>query len=254
MPMVQGAESYAAAFDTLTREARVPEPVQTLRQAGFDRFAELGFPTTKNEDWHYTSVTPIADQEFTLLTARIDDVQEEQLQPFLFAGNDWPTIVVVNGRFAPHLSSIRSLPQGVKIETMADSWHTSKSLPSEVGRIANLDHAFTALNTAFLHDGVSIEILKDAELSVPIHILYVTDSTAAKGMIHPRTVIVAGRNSKASVVESYVSLSDAMHLTNAVTEVTVTRGANLSHYKIQREGMRSFHVGTIVVKQAQDSH
>src|SRR5205085_8017352 len=97
-------------------------------------------------------------------------------------------------------------------------------------------------------------IAKETELDQPIHILYVTDATAAKGMIHPRTVIVAGRHSKASIVESYVSLSDAVHFTNAVTEVTVTRGANLNHYKIQREGMRSYHVGTIEVKQAQDSH
>jgi Fe-S cluster assembly protein SufD len=254
MPMVQGAEVYASAFDALTREARVPDVIQALRQAGFDRFAELGFPTTKNEDWHYTSVNEIADQEFTLLTARTDDVQEAQLAPFAFVEQHWPTVVVVNGRYAPHLSSLRDLPDGVKVETLAESWSRSKSLSSEVGRIASIDAAFTALNTAFLYDGVFIEIAKEAELSQPIHIMYVTDATAAKAMIHPRTVIVAGRNSKASIVESYVSLSDAMHFTNAVTEVTVTRGANLSHYKVQREGQRAFHVGTIDVKQAQDSH
>jgi len=252
--MVQGAEVFASAFDALTREARVPDPIQALRQAGFDRFAELGFPTTKNEDWHYTSVNEIAEQEFTLLTSRTDDVQEEQLRPFAFADQSWPTVVVVNGRYAPHLSSLRDLPDGVKIETLAESWTRSKSLLSEVGRFANIDHPFTALNTAFLYDGVFIEIAKEAELSQPIHILYVTDATAAKAMIHPRTVIVAGRHSKASIVESYVSLSDAVHFTNAVTEVTVTRGANLSHYKLQREGMRAYHVGTIEVKQAQDSH
>ena len=254
MPMVQGAEVFASAFDALTREARVPDPIQALRQAGFDRFAEIGFPTTKNEDWHYTSVNEIAEQEFTLLTARTDDVQESQLAPFIFGKEQWPTVVVVNGRYAPHLSSLRDLPEGVKIETLAESWTRSKSLVSEVGRFANIDHAFTALNTAFLYDGVFIEIAKEAELASPIHILYVTDATAAKAMIHPRTVIVAGRHSKASIVESYVSLSDAMHFTNAVTEVTVTRGANLNHYKLQREGMRAYHVGTIEVKQAQDSH
>jgi Fe-S cluster assembly protein SufD len=254
MPMVQGAEAFASAFDALTREARVPDAIQALRQAGFDRFAELGFPTTKNEDWHYTSVNEIADQDFTLLTARTDDVQEAQLAPFAFVEQHWPTVVVVNGRYAPHLSSLRDLPTGVKVETLAESWSRSKSLSSEVGRITSIDAAFTALNTAFLFDGVFIEIAKDAELSQPIHILYVTDATAAKAMIHPRTVIVAGRHSKASIVESYVSLSDAMHFTNAVTEVTVTRGANLSHYKLQREGLRAFHVGTIDVKQAQDSH
>ena len=254
MATAKGAEAYAASFDALTREAKVPDSIQALRQAGFDRFSELGFPTTKNEDWHYTSVNEIAEQEFTLLTARTDDVQESQLAPFLFGKENWPTVVVVNGRYAPHLSSLRDLPQSVKVETLADSWTRSKSLPAEVGRIATTDHAFTALNTAFLHDGVFIEIAKEAELSSPIHILYVTDSTAAKAMVHPRTVIVAGRHSKASIIESYVSLSDAMHFTNAVTEVTVTRGANLSHYKIQREGMRAYHVGTIEVKQAQDSH
>jgi Fe-S cluster assembly protein SufD len=254
MPMVEGAEAYAAAFDALTREGRVPDPVQALRQAGFDRFAELGFPTTKNEDWHYTSVSDIAEQEFTLLTARTDDVQESQLDAFRFGAEQWPTVVMINGRFSPQLSWLRNLPSGVRVETLADNWTSSKSLTAEVGRIASLDAAFTALNTAFLYDGVFIDIAKDAELTVPIHVLYVTDATAAKGQIHPRTVIVAGRNSKASVVESYVSISDAMHFTNAVTEVTVTRGANLNHYKLQREGMRSFHVGTIEVKQAQDSH
>jgi Fe-S cluster assembly protein SufD len=254
MAMVQGAESYAAAFDALTREAKVPEPIQALRQAGFDRFAEVGFPTTKDEDWHYTSVNEIAEQEFTLLTARTDDVQEAQLAPFIFGKENWPTVVVVNGRYAPHLSSLREVPAGVKVETLAESWGRSKSLASEVGRLASNNAAFTALNTAFMYDGVYIEIAKDAEIGTPIHILYVTDATAAKGMIHPRTVIVAGRHSKATVVESYASVSDAMHFTNAVTEVTVTRGANLTHYKLQREGMRSFHVGTIEVKQAQDSH
>src|SRR5205085_8286894 len=149
MPMVGDAGLYTAAFDENARSARAPEAVQALRQAGFDRFAELGFPTTKNEDWHYTSVSEIAEQEFTLLTARTDDVQEAQLAPFTF-GQQWPTVVVVNGRYAPHLSSLRDVPEGVKIETLADSWSRSKSLASEVGRIANIDHAFTALNTAFL--------------------------------------------------------------------------------------------------------
>src|SRR5688572_33496998 len=112
MPMVEGAEAYAAAFDAVTREARVPAPIQALRQAGFDRFAELGFPTTKNEDWHYTSVSEIAEQEFTLLTARTDDVQEGQLDAFRIDAS-WPTVVVVNGRYSPQLSSLRNLPEGV---------------------------------------------------------------------------------------------------------------------------------------------
>ena len=251
MPLVGGAEAYAAAFDGLTREAPVPAAVQALRQEGFDRFTTLGFPTTRNEDWHYTSVGVIAEQEFALLSARTDDVQASQLAPYRFADERWPTIVVVNGVCAPSLSDLGGLPAGVRVESLATAW---ASVADDLGRIASMDHAFTALNTAFLQDGVVIDIAAESKLAAPIHIMYVTDATAAKGQIHPRTLIRAGVNSSASIVESYVSISDATHFTNAVTEVVVERGANLSHYKIQREGLRAYHVGTIDVRQDRDSH
>ncbi len=65
--------------------------------------------------------------------------------------------------------------------------------------------------------------------------------------MHPRNLIIVGRNAKATVIESYVSTSDAMYFTNAVTEVSLGDGATLRHYKMQREGARAFHVGTIEV-------
>lgn len=255
MTAVAAVDLYAAAFDTVTREAPVPDAVQALRRAGLDRFTALGFPTTKNEDWHYTSVSAIADEEFTLLTARTDDAQPAQLDPYCFRDQKWPTAVFVNGRFSPQLSSLKNLPKGVRVESLAESWGKSKTLADQLGHVASTEqYAFTALNTAFMYDGALIEIAKDAEVPGAIHLLYVTDATAAKGQMHPRTVIIAGKHSKATVLESYVSLSDAMYLTNAVTEVSLADGANLSHYKIQREGMRSYHVGTIEVRQARDSH
>jgi Fe-S cluster assembly protein SufD len=247
-------ELYSAAFETVTHEAPVPARVQALRQAGLEKFSALGFPTTKNEDWHYTSVSQITEEEFTLLTARTDDAQPAQLDPFYFREQQWPTAVFVNGRFSPALSSLKNLPKGVRFEALADAWKNSKAT-DEIGHVATTDnYAFTALNTALMYDGALIEIAKDAEVTGAIHLLYVTDATAAKGQMHPRTMIIAGRHSKATVIESYVSLSDARYFTNAVTEVSVAEGANLSHYKIQREGLRAFHVGTIEVRQAKDSH
>ena len=254
MTTAAAPELYSAAFDTVTHEAPVPARVQALRQAGLEKFSALGFPTTKNEDWHYTSVSQITEEEFTLLTARTDDAQPAQLDPFYFREQQWPTAVFVNGRFSPALSSLKNLPKGVRFEALADAWKNSKAT-DEIGHVATTDnYAFTALNTALMYDGALIEIAKDAEVTGAIHLLYVTDATAAKGQMHPRTMIIAGRHSKATVIESYVSLSDARYFTNAVTEVSVAEGANLSHYKIQREGLRAFHVGTIEVRQAKDSH
>lgn len=259
--MVSGtgaAESYISAFDELNASSTAPAWVQSVRRAAFERFAALGFPTTKNEDWHFTSVSPIAEEEFTLLASSSGDVRRDQIAPFAFAAGElpgWYTMVFVNGRFEASLSDCGKLPKGVKLIDLASAWTKAPELVDRIGKITSYDSAtFTALNTAFMHDGAVVEIAKDVVVDRPIHLLYVTDATAAKGMMHPRNLVVVGRNAKATVIESYVSLSDAMYLVNAVTEVSVAEGATLTHYTIQREGARAYHVGTVEACQAKDSH
>jgi len=249
------AESYVAAFEELTSDSATPSWVQSMRRAAFDRFATLGFPTTKNEDWHYTSVSPIADQEFVLLAAKSGDVRQEELAAFQFGATGWYTMVFVNGRFAPELSDISKLPNGVKVWDLARAWTSAPHVVDRIGKLSPYDtQSFTALNTAFMLDGAVVQIAKEVEVDRPIHLLFVTDATAAKGMMHPRNLILVGRHAKATVIESYVSTSDAMYFTNAVSEVSLGEGATLRHYKMQREAARAFHVGTIEAHQARDSH
>jgi Fe-S cluster assembly protein SufD len=253
-PVVSGAaESYVSAFDALNALG-APAALAALRRAGFERFASLGFPTTKNEDWHFTSVAPIVDKDFTLVPTKSGDVSRDDLVQFGF-GADWFTMVFVNGRFEAGLSDLAGLPKGVTLVDFASAWSSHAELVEKIGTITSQENAaFTALNSAFMLDGAVLEIAQGVEAAKPIHLLFVTDANAAKAMMHPRNLIVVGRNARATVIESYVSLSDAMYLSNPVTEVSVAEGATLTHYKMQREGGRSFHVGTIEAKQAKDSH
>jgi len=164
-PVVTGAgESYAAAFDELSSAAAIPSGAQSIRRAAFDRFASLGFPTTKNEDWHFTSVAPIAEQEFTLVIAKSGDVKRGDLDRFMFGTKSWHTMVFVNGRFAPELSDIARLPAGVKVRDLASAWDKAPKSTDRIGRVTSYDNsAFTALNTAFMYDGAIIEIEKETE-------------------------------------------------------------------------------------------
>jgi Fe-S cluster assembly protein SufD len=119
--------------------------------------------------------------------------------------------------------------------------------------LAPADIAFTALNTAFMTEGALIHIPADVVVERPIHLLYVTDSEGARGVTYPRTLIVAGHHSHATVLESYVAVGDAVYFTDAVTEVDVAEGAHLAHYRVERESDRAYHVGTTEVRQARDS-
>jgi Fe-S cluster assembly protein SufD len=236
-----------------------PQTVQSMREAAFDQLRRIGFPTTKNEDWHYTSVAPILEHDYLHVTTRSGDVRREALAPFTFGHADWHQLVFVNGRFTPELSSASgdggNLPDGVHVVDLRRAWEESPELVEQLGQITTYDdRAFTALNTAFMHDGGVVYLDPNVEVERPIHLLFVTDAVAAKSMMHPRNLIVLGRHAKATVIESYVTLTDAVYFTNTVTEVALADGATLHHYKIQREGMRAFHVGTIETHQGRDTH
>jgi Fe-S cluster assembly protein SufD len=256
-PVIEGnaVDSYVAAFDDLAGAAPVPALTQSLRRAAFERFQALGFPTTRNEDWHYTSPAVIADHDFALLTARSGDVHQDALAPFTFGATDWHTLVFVNGRYTPELSSLGALPDGVTVLDLATAWVKEPALAGQIGTITSFENsAFTALNTAFMYDGAVIRVAANVELARPIHLLFIADATAAKAVMHPRNLIVVGRHAKATIIETYASTSDAMYFTNPVTEVSIGDGATLQHYKLQRESARALHVGTIETKQARDSH
>jgi Fe-S cluster assembly protein SufD len=233
-----------------------PAWLKDVRQRAIGRFAALGFPTPKNEDWHFTSVAPIAEAEFRALRTPTGDVSRDDLAPFTFGAADWPTLVFVNGRFAPELSSTAGLASGVRLLTLGRALRDEPALVERyLTKLAPFDRqAFTALNTAFMLDGAVLHVAPGVDAGRPIHLLFVSDSEAAKGATHPRTLIVADRRARATVLESYVAVGDAAYFTNAVTEVVVGDGATLTHHKIQRESARAFHVDTVEVRQGRDSH
>jgi Fe-S cluster assembly protein SufD len=247
-------DSYASAFDERAADGS-PAWVQSLRRAAFERFTALGFPTTKNEDWHYTSPTPIAEREFVLAEGGSAAVTADRLTPFMFGAIDWHTMVFVNGRFSSTLSNCSKLPAGVVVRDLASAWTDATDVVDRVGQIANdAEAAFTALNASLMHDGAVVQIAKDTEVEKPIHLMFVTDASAANAMMHPRNLIFVGRHAKATVIESYVSLADVSYFTNAVTEAAVGEGATLRHYKVQRESESAFHVATVEAAQTKDSH
>jgi Fe-S cluster assembly protein SufD len=106
--------------------------------------------------------------------------------------------------------------------------------------------AFVALNTAFTEDGAFLHIPANAVVPEPVHILYLT-TAGARAVTHPRTIIVAGDNSQARIIESYGGHDGDRYLTNAVTEVVVGENANIEHYRVQREGHHACHVSSTYV-------
>ncbi|MCX5761362.1 MAG: Fe-S cluster assembly protein SufD [Gemmatimonadetes bacterium] len=244
------AAPHAAAPHPDARKAWLPR----LKIAAIEQFEAVGFPTTRDEDWHFTSVTPIAERTFKPAKSSVaTTLTAEDLVPFTY-GQSWHLLVFVNGHYEPALSSFAQLDADVRVMTFSEALKEAPELLAErLGTLAPSAHAFTALNTAFLTDGVVIHVPRDIVVDEPVHILYLTDAHAANTSLHPRTLVVTDHGAQLTLIESFSSIGTAAHFTNHVAEVVVGDGARVDHYKVQRESGSAFHVGTTQAVQGRDS-
>ncbi len=241
-------ESFAAS-------AAGPDWLRTLRRNGVTHFTELGFPTTKLEDWIYCNVAPITKLAFKPAAIADAAVTAEQLAPFAFSGWTGSRLVFVNGHFAPALSTLPAPQNGVTITNLAAALTSGdKLVEKHLAHHAGVDGSgFSALNTAFIADGALIALAPNVVAAEPVHLLFVSAPGDAANTAQPRNLIVAGANSSAKVVEHYVSLVGAAHFTNAVTEIVVGDGANIEHAKFQEENLEAFHIAAVQATLARDS-
>jgi Fe-S cluster assembly protein SufD len=250
---VTAHSNYRELFDAAVRGGG-RDWLPKLKIAAIEQFEAVGFPTTRDEDWHFTSVTPIAERTFRPHKSSGTALTSVDIERFTYGQSDWHLLVFVNGRYEPALSSFAGLDADAQVMTFSEALKEAPELLAErLGTLAPPAQAFTALNTAFMADGVVVRIPKGVVLETPIHILYVTDAHANGGSLHPRTLVVADCGARVTLIESFATLGGGAYFTNHVAEVVVGDNARVDHYKVQREGGEAFHVGTTQATQGRDS-
>src|SRR6059058_2951400 len=240
-------EPYVKDFQAFASNgaAGAPPWLREIREGAIARFAALGFPTMKQEAWRFTSVAPIAEQHFTLAPPLVSRLPSPAVVESLALGLG-PRIVVVDGRYAPGLSSLAGLPEGVQATSLAAATRAGPGGELARRHLARYapwqDNAFAALNTAFLADGAFVHIAADTVLAQPLEVLFLaTSGTAVTGaggptVSHPRSLFIVERGARATLIESYASIADGLQWTNAVTATVVGEGARVELYRVQREG------------------
>jgi Fe-S cluster assembly protein SufD len=224
-----------------------------LRRRAFDRFAQTGLPTQRDEDWKYTSVAAIAKRPFAVLPAGSAGslVTAHEIEALRFGSNAHHLLVFVDGRYAPALSAVGELPGGVTLGSLATALDRAPAILEALLADDRHHTVFAALNTAFMADGLYLHLPRGTSIAEPIHALFI--STANDAVAHPRNVIIGEEGTEATVVEHYAGLNDASYLTNAVTQIFAAGNAAITHYKLQQETSRALHFAGIHAAQSRAS-
>ena len=246
------SDTFQAAFEALDAQS----PLHGLRGKGYERFCDLGFPTRRDEEWRYTNIKPITTTTFKPASGGAGSLTKESIAAYTLSDTSCHQMVFVNGRFAAELSDIGELQSGVRLENIATISESSyDTFASHLGSCAEIEReVFTALNTAFIEDGLFLLVPRDVDLEKPVHVIFITTLGSAAVVTHPRILIVAEENSRATIIETYGSDGDGVCLTNPVTEIIVGENAIIDHYKIEQECEEAYHISSLNVRQHRSSN
>lgn len=259
--------SYRASHDAWLASAQEDASVRALRERALAAFETHGFPTKKVEAWTYTSTARLARTPF------IHD--HGPLFEALAAGavgrhaltGAAAEIVLVNGCFAPGLSHLDALPDGVQLIPLSEDMagFVERLDPAGWPALPNAarttlgpyrlaapppgdtaadrpESSFNLLNTAFLQDGVVLRVASGVTLEAPIHVLNIAVGSQAPIAAHTRLIVDLAPHARAQVVERHVATGDEPTFANVVVDARIADGAHLTHHLWRLEGEQVFHV------------
>ncbi len=227
--------------------------VADRRRAALARFAASGFPSQRDEAWRYTSTAGLARRQHSV--ALDTPVNLERVRAALAAAGAWdgPQCVFVDGIHRSDLSNAVAAA-GLRIRPFAAAVaEDSRIGEGFAGWGAEELSPMIALNAAFAADGVVIDVADGAEHGEPLRLLFVMTADVRDRAVFPRVILRAGQRSSLAVVEQYVGESAADGFTNTVTQIHAGEGARVTHYRLQDESPKAYHVGNLIVSQERAS-
>ena len=241
--------AYAVGFErALAQQEDLPWFASARRDA-FDAFVQQGWPTTKHEDWRFTDVSPLT--RLALLPAPVKPVTGDGTfdESLLNLGRGLGhRMVFVDGRHDGGQRAGLPLSAGLVVAPLALAVRDEAGkVGAAFGQQLHNQNAFVSLNTAFTTDGVFIGIPTGLVVEAPIFVVFLACAESAVSL--PRTLVVAGADSQATVVEVHLGAEGRATFSDAVTEILLEPGSRLAYHGIVRPSSHGSHVGHLAVTQ-----
>jgi Fe-S cluster assembly protein SufD len=261
----QTASGFEAAHAerALQRAAEAREPAWALeaRRAAAGTLATLGFPRHDDELWRRTdlrflqSELPNLDPFGVATPARnVDDLPHAVIAKLAGEAGQIGLVVQRNTAVVLEQTHPELTRQGVALGSLDRGFREHEGVLRE--RFGSLIHPdydrYTALGTALRSGGMFVIVPDGVEAKLPIRLFHWLDSAGT--LATPRTVVVLGKNSRATIVEELLSApatGTSFHCGG--TEVFLGDGAHLTYGQLQDWGHHVVHYSNNRVRLGRDA-
>ncbi|CAL12239.1 conserved hypothetical protein [Yersinia enterocolitica subsp. enterocolitica 8081] len=190
---------------------------------------QLGFPSSKHEDWKYTPLERLLAHNFSFApAAEVTAAQCDDLSLI----KDAHRVVFIDGLYAPELSDRDCGPY--QLTPATENTPFPAAIRSEV-----LLHLTESLAQQRLH----IRLPAGKHSDKPLYLLHISSGKGSEvvNTSHYRHHLAIEASAQAEVIEHFVSLNEQPHFTGARLTISVGENAELSHCKLAFETPQSYH-------------
>lgn len=229
-------DSIAAGFDTLA--LRDAGGLEAVRRATLDKALAHGVPSTRSERWKYTSLRALERRGFASVTTL------PAFDASAIALPSAPRLVFANGTFAPALSDVSGLPEGIELRPLSHA--LAHDAPQDLAFLARrfdaADETFAQLNAALANDGVVLRVAPGIRCEIPIHLVFIGTAQAADRAFALRHLIELREAAEVALIEHHVAAGEHANLANSIAQIHMKPGTSLSHLRIQHDAPAATHI------------
>lgn len=236
--------------------AHSAQPMNAVRDAAFDDFCRLGFPTKKVERYKYTDIPALFEPDYGLNLNRLDIPAD----PYEAFRCDVPNLstslyfVLNDGFYDKALPKAHLLPEGVVVGSLAKyaSIHPDFVAKYYAKLAKTADDGITALNTMFAQDGLLIYVPKGVVVDRAVQVINILRSDVDL-MVNRRVLIVVEERAEIKLLFCDHAADDRRFLATQVIEAYVGANASLDLYCLEETHVKNVRVSNVFIEQQADS-
>ena len=225
--------------------------MNAVRDAAFEDFRRLGFPTRKVERYKYTDMEALFAPDYGLNLGRL----EIPVDPYQAFRCDVPNLstslyFVVNDAFYSKLQPKGHLPEGVIIGSLADEAAKNPHfIEKYYSRIAPTSgDAVTALNTMLAQDGLLVYVPRGVKVDRAVQVINILRS-GVDLMANRRVLIIVEPGAEVKLLFCDHAANDRRFLTTQVIEAYVGDNASLDLYCLEETHAKNTRVSNLYIEQ-----
>ena len=226
------------------------------RDAAFETFRRIGFPTAKQEEYKHSDIVRIFDADLGLNLRNIPI----PVNPYDAFRCDVPNLsthlyFLINDRYDERFHPAEKLPEGVFAGSMQlFSEKYPEIFATHYGRIADYsDNGVVAYNTMFAQDGFVIYVPKNVTVEKPLQLINILRGGVDLS-VNRRLLIIAEENARMKLLVCDHTVDDVHFVVTQVTEVFAADSAQVDVYELEENSDKVTRLSNLFSEQKDHSN